>query len=280
MKDRYQELFQQLDARREGAFIPFIVLGDPNPERSLAIAKTLVEAGADALELGLAFSDPVADGPIIQAADNRALAAGMRQEHAWSITSKLREAYPDLPMGLLVYANLVEVRGANAFYAAAHEAGVDSVLIADVPSLEIDGYTAQAAAHEISLVMIATPAADERQLQAIARCGRGYTYVVTRTGVTGVDEDAQLCHGELIERLEGCGAPPAIFGFGISKPDHVRQALAAGAKGAISGSAVVRRIEAHLDDDEALHAELTSFVSKMKAATRQPAGGRSERPCH
>jgi tryptophan synthase alpha chain len=269
MQDRYQQLFAKLDAKGEGAFIPFSVLGDPDPARSLAIIKTLVDAGADALELGLPFSDPVADGPTIQAADKRALAAGVRQADAWGITGELRRAYPDLPMGLLVYANLVEARGADAFYRAASEAGVDSVLIADVPTVEIDAYVEPARACGIDLVMIATPTIGDAQLAKIAACSSGYTYVVTRSGVTGANQDVPLEHEALIARMAKAGAPPAVFGFGISRPEHVARAMAVGAAGAISGSAVVSRIEAHLDDDEAQHGELAAFVRAMKAATKR-----------
>lgn len=268
MSDRYRELFARLAAQHETAFIPFLVLGDPTPEHSLALARALVEAGADALELGLPFSDPVADGPTIQAADQRALAAGTRQADAWAICGELRASYPKLPMGLLVYANLVERRGPSAFYRAAHAAGVDSVLIADVPTLEIDPYLTPAEAEGIALVMIAPPQASEAQLEKIARCGHGYTYVVTRSGVTGADERAELDHQPLLAKLAQFGAPPPVFGFGISRPEHMRAAAAAGAAGAISGSAVVALIEEHLDAPFVLERELRLFCRQMKAATR------------
>jgi len=264
---RYATMFARLAASAEGAFIPFVVLGDPDPHASLGVAEALIEAGADALELGIPYSDPVADGPTIQAADRRALTAGTRPADAFRITAKLRERHPDLPMGLLVYANLVEAPGRERFYAQAAAAGIDSVLVADVPTVECAPYAAAAAAVGIEPVLIAAPNASEEALRVIAETSKGYTYVVSRVGVTGTEDEAGLDHGALVTTLQAAGAPPCVLGFGISTPDHVRAALAAGASGAISGSAVVRRIADHLDDEVARRDALTSFVSAMKRAT-------------
>ncbi|HHH30837.1 MAG TPA: tryptophan synthase subunit alpha [Polyangiaceae bacterium] len=252
----------------DGAFIPFVVLGDPNPDASLDVVEALVRGGADALELGIPFSDPVADGPTIQAADLRALAAGTRPSHALSITRAIRERHPSLPMGLLVYANLVEAPGRDRFYARAAEAGIDSVLVADVPTVESAPYAAAAHAVGIEPVLIATPNATDEALRVIAETSQGYTYVVSRVGVTGAEDEAGLDHTTLLAKLDALGAPPCVLGFGISSPAHVRAAIAAGARGAISGSAVVRRVADHLDDPDRRHAALETFVAEMKAATR------------
>jgi tryptophan synthase alpha chain len=267
MPDRYHEAFARLSGRGEGAFIPFTVLGDPDPETSLEILRALVRGGADMLELGLPFSDPIADGPTIQAADVRALESGTRVADAWHITQTIRQEHPELPMGLLVYANLVETHGAAAFYRGAHQAGVDSVLVADVPSLEAEPYARAAGEAGILPVLIATPNDSDEHRRQIASLSRGYTYVVTRAGVTGADDEAQLDHRQLLGALRELGAPPPVLGFGISRPEHVRAALDAGAAGAISGSAVVKRIETHLNDRAALLEALESFVREMKAAT-------------
>lgn len=269
MSERYQQLFARLAARGEGAFVPFTVLGDPDPATSLEVIRALVHGGADALELGLPFSDPVADGPTIQAADVRALEAGTRQQHAWSIIRAVRNEAPQLPIGLLVYANLVESRGAEAFYRRAAAAGVDSVLVADLPTFEAEPYVEIALACQVLPVLIATPTAADEVLSRVAQLARGYTYVVTRAGVTGADDHGPRVGRELIERLRRCGAPPALLGFGISRPQHVREALEIGAAGAISGSAVVRLIERHLDQPALLLSALQEFVQQMKAATRR-----------
>ena len=271
MSDRYAQTFERLRRRREGAFVPFTVLGDPDPETSLEIVRALVRGGADILELGLPFSDPVADGPTIQSADVRALESGTTIADAWRITSQVRAEFPDVPMGLLVYANLVEGPGPAKFYADAAAAGVDSVLIADVPTIEAAPYVQVAEQQGVLPVLIATPTADDTQLAAIAELTRGYTYVVTRAGVTGADDRAQVDQSTLLGKLAALGAPPALLGFGISKPEHVRMALTAGAAGAISGSAVVaivERLAGAADARSSMIEALESFVREMKQATK------------
>lgn len=270
MRDRYRETFEALAARGEGAFVPFTVLGDPDPESSLAIVRALVRGGADALELGIPFSDPVADGPVIQAADVRALAAGVRPADAWAIVRAVRDEWPDLPIGLLVYANLVESGGRATFYRAAAAAGVDSVLVADVPTLEAAAFGDVARAEGVHPVLIAAPNCEEGHLATIARLASGYVYVVTRAGVTGTDREAESLAGSLVATLQQHGAPPAIVGFGISRPEHVQRVLAAGAAGAIAGSAVVRIIEEHGDRLDELVPALEAYVRLMKAATKRP----------
>lgn len=257
---RYATMFSRLEERHEGAFIPFAMLGDPDPARSLAAVRALASAGADALELGLPFSDPVADGPVMQAAAARALMAGVRQADCWGIVHQIRADMPELPIGLLVYANLVCHRAPERFYEAAAAAGVDSVLVADLPVAESAEVAAAARAHGVSPVFIAPPNADDTRLAAIAAAGEAYTYVTSREGVTGADERLRRDQSDLIASLKKYGAPPPVLGFGISTPDHVRAALAMGAAGAISGSAVVRRI---VEGDD-----VSEFVRVMKAATR------------
>ena len=274
MSTRYAAMFDRLERKGEGAFIPFAMLGDPDPQRSLAAIRTLAASGGDALELGLPFSDPVADGPVIQAAAARALANGVRQADCWRVVAELRSEFPELPIGLLVYANLVCHREPASFYAAASEAGVDSVLVADLPVLESGAIAAAARAHGIAPVFIAPPNADDARLAAIAAASEGYTYVTSREGVTGADESLRRDQTALIARLREHGAPPPVLGFGISTLAQVRSALAMGAAGAISGSAVVKKMVGGEDVGE--------FVRVMKAATRglqsgnrQPAAGNS-----
>jgi len=268
MSDRYEKMFESRAAAGEGAFVPFTVLGDPDSQCSLEIVRQLAQAGADALELGIPFSDPIADGPTIQAADVRALEAGIRMDDALGIVQTIREEFAALPIGLLVYANLVEGQGRQRFYEQVARAGVDSVLVADVPTLEAEPFAAAARAEGVLPVLIAPPTAEPDQLKEIAYLSRGYTYVVTRAGVTGADEQAQVDHRSLLVELKRLGAPPALLGFGISRPEHVRAALEAGAAGAISGSAVVRIIQKRLENREKMLADLAAFVRTMKHATR------------
>jgi tryptophan synthase alpha chain len=154
---------------------------------------------------------------------------------------------------------LVLARGRDLFYRAAREAGADSVLVADVPLAEAAPFVAAARAWGIAPVLIAAANTPPARLRQIARLGEGYTYCVARPGVTGADEEVRFDHRELLEALGAAGAPPPVFGFGISRPAHVRAALAAGAAGAISGSAIVDRV--------ARGESVRAFVAEMKAAT-------------
>lgn len=267
--ERYDQLFSRLAARNEGAFVPFVTLGDPSVEQSLKIVDALVEGGADALELGIPFSDPLADGPTIQDATLRAFAAGVTPGQCFEMLATIREKYPTLPIGLLMYANLVFSNGVDAFYARCAQVGVDSVLVADVPVEESAEFRQAAMRHNVAPIFICPPNADDDLLRQIASYGRGYTYLLSRAGVTGAENRASLPLGHLVNKLKEYHAAPALQGFGISEPSQVRDALGAGAAGAISGSAVVKIIEKNLGDRAAMLSELNAFASAMKAATRQ-----------
>ena len=261
---RYSAMFERLGRRGEGAFGAFVMLGDPDLETSAQILDGLVEGGADMIELGIPFSDPIADGPVIQAAARQALARGVRPADCFDLLRAFRDRHSDIPVGLLTYANLVLARGRDAFCRAASEAGVDSLLVADVPMLEAAPFLASARSHRLAPILIAAPNTPPATLERIARQGEAYVYCVARPGVTGVDDALRLDHGVLLAALRRYGSPPAVIGFGISRPDQVREALDAGAAGAISGSAIVRLIAEH--PGEAREA-VRGFVAAMKAAT-------------
>ena len=236
--NRYAALF----ARGEGAFGAFVMLGDPDLKTSAEILDELVAGGADMIEVGFPFSDPVADGPVIQAAAARALAQGVRPADCFALIRDFRARHPQVPVGILTYANLMLARGRDAFYRAAREAGADSVLVADVPLMEAAPFAAAARAWGVAPVLIAAANTPPDRLRRIAALGEGYTYCVARAGVTGAGDEVRLDHGEMLAILREAGAPPPIFGFGISKPAHLRAALDAGAAGAISGSAIVELV--------------------------------------
>lgn len=261
---RYAAMFDRLAVRGEGAFGAFVMLGDPSPAATPAILDALVAGGADMIEVGIPFSDPIADGPVIQAAAERALAAGGTAAACFELLFGFRSRHPDVPVGILTYANLVINRGRDAFYSACAAAGVDSVLVADVPVIEAGPYADVARAHEIAPVMIAAVNTPEPALASVAALGEGYTYCLARVGVTGAGTAMQLDHGDLLAALARLGAPPAVLGFGISTPDHVRIALAAGAAGVISGSAIVALMA---ENGAAAAAPVEAFVSTMKRAT-------------
>lgn len=273
LQSRYEAAFAKAKAADRCLFIPFVTLGDPDAETSLSILKALLEAGADALELGIPFSDPIADGPVVERGSLRALDAGVHPQAALDLVRKLRETDSDTPIGLLCYANLVMAGGAlregpEGFYGRVHEAGVDSVLVADVPTLEAKAWSERAIAEGVCPVLIATPDLEDRDVAVLAELSRGYTYCVTRAGVTGADKAPELHHEALFKRLEAAGAPPPVLGFGISEPAHVKAAKASGAQGAISGSAVVAIIEKHLDDLDLMKSEIKAFVTRMREAAK------------
>jgi len=265
--DRYSEMFARLNDKNEGAFVPFVMIGDPDLATSEAIICQLIETGADALELGIPYSDPIADGPTIQAASIRALSHKVTVADCFALLGRVRAKYPSIPMGLLLYSNLVMAQGIDGFYEKAHQAGVDSILIVDVPIREAAPFQNAATANEISQILIAPPNATEETMEKIGEFSKGYTYLLGRAGVTGAETAANIPASELIERLNKHNAAPALLGFGISTPEQVKSAIEAGAAGAISGSATVNIIAANLDDTDAMLTSLGSFVQAMKAAT-------------
>jgi len=259
---RYDSMFARLADTNEGVFGAFVMLGDPDLETSARILDTLVEGGADMVEVGIPFSDPVADGPVIQAAADRALRQGVTPADCFRLLKDFRARHPDVPVGILTYANLVIARGRAAFYEAAGQAGVDSILVADVPVFEAEPFAEPARAVGIDPVLIAAANTPPDTLRRLAHLGGGYTYCVARAGVTGARDEVRFDHGPMLSALAEAGAPPPVFGFGISRPEHVRAALDAGAAGVISGSAIVSLVETWPD-------AVRAFVAEMKAATRR-----------
>ena len=252
---RYATMFERLNGH--GAFGAFLMLGDPDLKTSAQLLDALVEGGADMIEVGIPFSDPVADGPVIQAAACRALAAGVRVSDCLELLAGFRARHPAVPVGILTYANIVAAR--TGFMRDATEAGADSLLIADVPALEAERFTGDMEQAGIEPVLIVAANTPEPTLKRIASLSKAYTYCVSRAGITGTHAGGEFDAG-LIQRVKAAGAPPPVFGFGISRPEHVRRALSAGAKGVICGSAIVDLVSRRGD--------VASFVQSLKAVTR------------
>ena len=265
---RYAAMFGALATRGEGAFVPFVVLGDPDPETSLRAIEVLIAHGADAVELGIPFSDPVADGPVIQRAAARALAGGATLRGSLAQVRALRGRHGDVPIGLLVYANLVVQDAPARFYQAAADAGADSVLVADVPVAEAAPFAGAARDAGIDPVLLLPADAGAGTVRRVARLSGGYTYLLARRGVTGAETRVRPPSAALISLLEEEGGPPPLVGFGISTPAQVRPMIGAGAAGVITGSAVVELIERNAGAPDALERALGEFASGMKAATR------------
>ncbi|WP_297850763.1 tryptophan synthase subunit alpha [uncultured Corynebacterium sp.] len=275
---RFESLFTALDAKNEGAFVPFVMLGDPSAEDAVDIISTLIDAGADALELGIPFSDPAADGPTIQKSHLRALDGGANVDKCFDQIREIRRRHPDTPIGMLVYANVPYVRGLEKFYSELHEVGADAVLIPDVPVREGAPFIAAAEAAGIDPVFIAPAQARPEVLEGVAANSRGYIYAISRDGVTGTEHESQTQGlADVVSNISTYGGAPVLLGFGISTPQHVADAVAAGAAGAITGSAIAKIIDAHVDythpnpgtvrDMDALKSELREYVTTMKQAT-------------
>jgi tryptophan synthase alpha chain len=256
---RYAAMFERLGG--EGALGAFVMLGDPDLVSSARLLDAQVAGGADMVEVGIPFSDPVADGPIIQAAGARALAAGVRVGDCLDLIADFRGRHPDVPVGILTYANIVVAR--EGFMTDASAAGTDSLLIADVPSIEADPFVHQMKSAGLEPVLIAAPNTPDGTLTTIAGLSEAYTYCVSRGGITGTHAGGTFDRS-LIDRLTKASAAPPVFGFGISAPDHVQAALAAGARGAICGSAIV--------DLASRGGDVGAFVRSLKDATRNDSG--------
>jgi len=269
MEQRFEKAFIKGAEKREGLFVPFVTLCDPDYATSLDILKSLVVAGADGLELGFPFSDPCADGPVIQKADKRAINSGAKVDDCFRLVAEFREFEQEVPISILVYANVVVARGIDKFFKDAHDSGIDAVLIADIPigMLETcENFKACAEKHAVDTVLIAPPNANDATLEAIAKTSKGYVYVLSRFGTTGTDNESGYPF-EVVQKLKECNAPHSLLGFGISKPEHVKKALEIGVDGAIAGSGVVQIIEKNLDNKDKMLDEIQKYVASMKEAT-------------
>ena len=264
---RYEQMFRHCEEQNRIAFIPFVMIGDPDFDASLKIVRQLIVSGADALELGVAFSDPVADGPVIQKAALRPLNADMTLSRSFEFIKQIRQEFPEIPIGLLLYANLVVHYGIDDFYGECDSVGVDSVLIAAVPLRESETFDKAATNNSIQPVYILPPNASDQTLKNVSGSSQGYTYVLGRKGVTGTEQAAHMPENDAVAQLTELGAAPPVIGFGISKPEHVIAAGKSGFKGAISGSAVVKLLENYRDNESQCLKQLALFVEEMQKAT-------------
>lgn len=239
---RFTSLFPKVKRQQRPAYIPFLMLGFPTPELSLHIIDAVILGGADALELGFPFSDPVADGPIIAQCAKSALKNGVTPKHCFEIISKVRQQHPTVAISLLVYANLVLHDGIDSFYRKAMESEVDAVLVPDLPAQEALPFFTQAKRFSIDPILLATPACLDADFLLLSQLSQGYTYVVTRTGVTGFASSDFNCTQKMVSRLKSFNAPPPVFGFGIRRHQDVKEAYANGAEGVIIGSALIHEL--------------------------------------
>jgi len=261
----YQQAFAELKKQKRTALIPFFVIGDPDFDTSLALVQTAVDAGADVLELGIPFSDPIADGPTIQKADIRAMHSGMNPARALEFIQQVKE-HKDIPIGLLMYYNLIQQYGVKKFFQDFHNAGVNSVLVADLSIDDADEVTGPAQAAGLDTVFMVTPNTAPERMKRIASNTTGFIYTVSLLGVTGSRAALSSTVEGLIRKLKGLTTVPICVGFGVSTPEHARTIAEAGADGVIIGSRLVAMIESHLNDPRAAGKEVAQFLAQVKAA--------------
>ncbi|HEY0196884.1 MAG TPA: tryptophan synthase subunit alpha [Methanobacterium sp.] len=261
-------MFTRVKNKDEGAFIPFVVAGDPDFETSLEIVRTYVDNGADALEIGFPFSDPLADGPTVQESDIRSLNSGMTTERGFEFIKRIRK-FTSIPIGLLVYYNLIYNMGVDEFYKTARESGVNGILSADLPPEEAGIVMDSARRHGVDQIFMVAQTTSNQRLQTITEMCTGFLYVVAVMGVTGARSQLESSTVELVSRVKSHSELPIAVGFGISRPEHIRDVVDAGSDGAIVASALLNVITENLNEKEVMLTKIGQFCRDLKEATKK-----------
>lgn len=268
MPSRIDHAFSRLRSSGQSGFIAYVTAGDPTPSRSLEILRALEEAGADILEVGIPFSDPLADGPTIQAAAGRALAAGMTAPKVLDLIHEFRQQ-SELPIVLFTYLNPLFARGFSRFANDAAEAGADGLLVLDMPPEEEQAELA--AEHGLDSIRLVAPTTPADRMRAVCAGGRGFVYYVSREGVTGEQSDLSQDLESRLKLLREVTTLPIAVGFGVSTAEQARW-VGARADAVVVGSAVVRRV-GEAGDSPAAAARVAEFVRPLAAAAHSARGG-------
>ncbi|TAJ73674.1 MAG: tryptophan synthase subunit alpha [Phenylobacterium sp.] len=266
-KSRIDARFAALKAEGRAAFIPYVMAGDPDAATALAILKGLPDAGADLIEVGFPFSDPMAEGPPIQRAAQRALAKGMTLKGTLDLIRAFREGDQATPLILMGYLNPLVTWGFEAFARDAADAGVDGMIVVDCPPEEADPLADALEAHGMALIFLTTPTTDDKRLPTVIRRASGFVYYVSVAGVTGVkeaDADAVAPHVERVRRASGL---PVAVGFGIKTPERA-SAIAQVADAVVVGSALVDEVAEAVDLNEDVTRRVLSKVNSLAKAVR------------
>lgn len=268
---RIKDKFRELEKRGEGALIAYVTCGDPTFKHSLKIIDAVVEGGVDMLEIGIPFSDPIADGPTIQRAIVRALISGTKPTDALKIAGEASAKY-SLPVIILSYYNIIYRSGLEVFFNLAAESGVSGLIVPDLPIEEAPEYKIMAKKHNVDTIFLAAPSTSNERLKKIIEFSSGFLYLVSVHGVTGARKNLHKESIAFIRRASSIsgGKIPLVVGFGISKPSHVKTIMANGADGVIVGSALINVIEKNLGNEEKMLVELKKYVRKLKNATLKP----------
>ncbi|XP_010936073.1 tryptophan synthase alpha chain [Elaeis guineensis] len=258
------ETFSRLRDQGKVALIPFLTAGDPDLSTTSEALKILDSCGSDLIELGMPYSDPLADGPVIQAAATRALAKGNNFD---AVISMLKEVVPQLscPIALFTYYNPILKRGVKEFMSTVENVGIHGLVVPDVPLEETEILRNEAVKHNIELVLLTTPTTPIERMKAIVEASEGFVYLVSSVGVTGARSSVSSRVQSLLQEIKEATTKPVAVGFGISKPEHAKQVAGWGADGVIVGSAMVKLLGEAKSPEEGLK-ELETFARSLKAA--------------
>ncbi len=273
MTTRIDKRFAALKAEGRAGLVTFTTAGDPDYDTSLQLLKALPRAGADVIEMGMPFSDPMADGPAIQASSQRALKAGQTMKKTLAMVREFRAGDQDTPLVLMGYYNPIYVYPVDAFIKDCVEAGVDGLIVVDVPPEEDDELCIPALAAGLNFIRLATPTTDAKRLPAVLRNTSGFVYYVSIAGITGTKApDASEVHAQ-VARIKGQTDLPVAVGFGVKTPEQART-IADGADGVVVGSALVEIIRDNLDGDGkgagGTTEKVAGLVERLAAALREP----------
>lgn len=271
MTSRIPARFAANAAQGRASLVTFITAGDPDPATSLAIVKALPTAGADVIELGMPFSDPMADGPAIQWSSMRALKNGMTLKGTLQMARAFREGNADTPIVLMGYYNPIYVYGVDRFLADAKTAGVDGLIVVDLPPEEDAELCLPAMKAGLNFIRLATPTTDDKRLPKVLSNTSGFVYYVSITGITGTATPDFSKVSEAVARIKQHTALPVAVGFGVKAPEHAA-AIAKGADGVVVGSALVEAIRTSLDSEgkatEKTVSAVTDLVASLAKAVR------------
>ena len=272
MTTRIDTCFVRLNKEGRSAFITFLMAGDPDPVTSLEIIKALPKAGADIIEIGMPFTDPMADGPAIQAAGLRALKAGMTLKKTLDLVRTFRGGDTTTPLVLMGYYNPIYIYGVDRFLADAKSAGVDGLIIVDLPPEEDTELCLPAMKAGLNFIRLATPTTDDKRLPAVLANTSGFVYYVSITGITGSASADSGAVGEAVTRIKRYTKLPVCVGFGIRTPENAR-AIAATADGAVVGTALVDAVRGSLDAEGRGTAKTVGAVADLVASLAQGVRG-------
>jgi tryptophan synthase alpha chain len=269
---RIDARFALLKTEGRSAFVTFLMAGDPDPETSLRIIKAMPAAGADLIEIGMPFTDPMADGPSIQAAGLRALRAGMTLKKTLQLVGDFRQDDGNTPLVLMGYYNPIYIYGVDKFLADAKSAGVDGLIIVDLPPEEDTELCLPALKAGLNFIRLATPTTDERRLAAVLANTSGFVYYVSITGITGAAAADSKVVGDAVARIRRQTDLPVCVGFGIRTPEAAR-AIAECASGAVVGTALVDALRTSLDQEGRATAKTIDVVVGLAASLAQGVRG-------